>query len=124
MIDLVTDREYIPKKIKHLKMKCPHSNLQDTIADVVTVYAEINNKTIIFCPKKQTVNEILNTNKIKGEVAVIHGDIPQKQREVSMNLFRQGKATVLLTTDVCARGIDLPDVDLIIQVEPPSEVES
>jgi len=125
MIDLVAGRENtIPKTIKHYKIKCPSVNLQDTIADVVTVYAGSNQKTIIFCPRKQTVNEILNTNKIKGEVGVIHGDIPQKQREVSMNLFRQGKVMTLLTTDVCARGIDLPDLDLVVQIEPPADVES
>lgn len=124
MIDLVKGREAIPKKIKHLKIKCPNSNLQETIADVITVYAGANNKSIVFCPRKQTVNDILSTNKIKSEVAVIHGDIPQKQREVSMNLFRQGKVMTLLTTDVCARGIDLPDLDLVIQIEPPGDVES
>lgn len=125
MIDLVSGRENsMPKKIKHYKIKCPNSNLQETIADVITVYAGVNNKSIVFCPRKQTVNEILNTNKIKSEVAVIHGDIPQKQREVSMNLFRQGKVMTLLTTDVCARGIDLPDLDLVVQIEPPGDVES
>lgn len=37
MIDIVTGREEIPKKIKHLKMKCPNANLHEMIADVVTV---------------------------------------------------------------------------------------
>lgn len=70
------------------------------------------------------VNDILKVNKIKAETGVLHGDIPQKQREVTMDLFRQGKLMVLLTTDVMARGIDLPDLDLVIQVEPPQDVES
>lgn len=94
------------------------------IADVTLVYAGRNNKTIVFCPKKHMVNDILSLNKIKAETGVLHGDIPQKQREITMELFRQGKCQVLLTTDVMARGIDLPDLDLVIQVEPPGECES
>jgi len=70
------------------------------------------------------VNDILKVNKIKAETGVLHGDIPQKQREITMDLFRQNKIQVLLTTDVMARGIDLPDLDLVIQVEPPQDVES
>jgi len=125
MIDCVTGREnLIPNKIKHLKMKCPNNNIHEMIADVTHVYAGRQCKTIIFCPKKQMVNDILSLNKIKAETGVLHGDIPQKQREVTMELFRQSKVQVLLTTDVMARGIDLPDLDLIIQVEPPMECES
>lgn len=70
------------------------------------------------------VNDIIKVNKIKVETGVLHGDIIQKQREITMDLFRQGKIQCLITTDVMARGIDLPDLDLVIQVEPPADVES
>lgn len=125
MIDIVTGRENaIPKRIKHIKMKCPNTNLNEMIADVALVYAGGSNKTIIFCPKKSMVNDILKCNKIKAETGVLHGDIPQKQREITMDLFRSNKIQVLITTDVMARGIDLPDLDLVIQVEPPQDCES
>lgn len=124
MIDIVTGRENMPKKTRHIKMKCPNSNLHEMIADVCLVYAGKNSKCIIFCPKKHMVNDIIKINKIKAETGVLHGDIPQKQREITMDLFRQNKIMVLLTTDVMARGIDLPDLDLVIQVEPPQDVES
>ena len=41
-----------------------------------------------------------------------------------MKRFREGKISVLVATDVAARGLDITDVDLIIQVEPPKEVEA
>jgi ATP-dependent RNA helicase DDX21 len=41
-----------------------------------------------------------------------------------MNKFRTNQVSVLITTDVCARGIDLPDLDLVIQIEPPKDVDS
>ena len=50
---------------------------------------------------------------------VLHGDIPQQQREITLKSFREGKFPVLVATDVAARGLDIPEVDLVIQCEPP-----
>jgi len=41
-----------------------------------------------------------------------------------MNQFKQGRIAIMVSTDVCARGIDLPDLDLVIQTEPPKDVDS
>ena len=54
----------------------------------------------------------------------MHGDIPQNVREVTMKRFRQGKFQILAATDVASRGLDIPCVDLIIQVQPPRDTES
>ena len=51
------------------------------------------------------------TNSIASEA--LHGDISQHQRERTLNGFRQGKFTVLVATDVAARGLDIPNVDLV-----------
>lgn len=54
----------------------------------------------------------------------MHGDIAQNQREVTMKRFKDGKFKVLVATDVASRGLDIPNVDLVIQLEPPKEVET
>ena len=54
----------------------------------------------------------------------MHGDIAQNQREVTLKRFKEGKFNVLVATDVASRGIDIPNVDLVIQVEPPKDVET
>lgn len=49
----------------------------------------------------------------------MHGDIPQQQREVTLKGFRTGVFEVLIATNVAARGLDIPEVDLVIQCSPP-----
>jgi ATP-dependent RNA helicase DDX21 len=64
------------------------------------------------------------SDKIKQEVQIIHGDINQKQREATIEGFKKGKFKCLVATDVASRGLDIPMVDLVIQSEPPKEVDS
>ena len=54
----------------------------------------------------------------------MHGDIAQNQREVTLKRFKEHKFSVLVATDVAARGLDIPNVDLVIQVEPPKDTET
>lgn len=54
----------------------------------------------------------------------MHGDIAQNQREVTLKRFKEGKFKVLVATDVASRGIDIKDVDLVIQIEPPKDTET
>ena len=49
----------------------------------------------------------------------LHGDIPQKQREITLKGFRNGDFGVLVATNVAARGLDIPEVDLVVQSSPP-----
>jgi ATP-dependent RNA helicase DDX21 len=54
----------------------------------------------------------------------MHGDISQTKREKTMQRFKEGKFKCLVATDVAARGLDVPNVELVIQIEPPREVET
>jgi len=62
-------------------------------------------------------------NKLR-DIEVLHGDIPQQQREITFKGFREGRFSTLVATDVCSRGLDIPNVDLIVQCEPPKDYES
>ena len=55
---------------------------------------------------------------------MIHGDIEQKTREQTLQAFRDGKVKCLVATDVAARGLDIPEIDLVIQTAPPSDIDS
>lgn len=49
----------------------------------------------------------------------LQGDMSQRQREFNLNGFRSGKNKVLVATDVASRGLDIDDVGLVVQLEPP-----
>ncbi|KAL7053666.1 hypothetical protein AAHC03_026914 [Spirometra sp. Aus1] len=60
---------------------------------------------------------------MSADCHVFHGDIPQDKRELILQKFREGKYKTLITTNVAARGLDIPDVELVIQCAPPSSSE-
>ena len=83
------------------------------------VYAK-GGKAIVFTKTKRDADEVSMalTSSIASEA--LHGDISQHQRERTLNAFRQGKFTVLVATDVAARGLDIPNVDLVTASNIPS----
>jgi ATP-dependent RNA helicase DDX21 len=125
MVDLVTGRENkTPKSVKHYKINCPYQSRMGAIADIITCYGGNHSRTIIFCETKQEANDIMLQAKLKQDCQPLHGDIPQKQREVTFKAFKEGKVQVLIATNVAARGLDIPEVDLIVQLDPPKDVDT
>lgn len=78
----------------------------------------------MFAQTKADANSVMLADKVTHDVEVLHGDIAQNQREVTLKRFREGKFNVLVATDVASRGLDIPNVDLVIQLEPPKDVET
>lgn len=78
----------------------------------------------MFSSTKADANSLLLSDKIKHDIEAMHGDIAQNQREVTLKRFKDNKFQVLVATDVASRGLDIPDVELIIQLEPPKDTES
>ncbi|MEM1442767.1 MAG: DEAD/DEAH box helicase, partial [Verrucomicrobiota bacterium] len=79
---------------------------------------------IIFCNTKRSVDECTEALLSRGYSADrLHGDIAQSMRERVLRLFREGVIEVLVATDVAARGIDIDDIDLVINYELPQDPE-
>eukprot|EP00588_Corethron_pennatum_P011030 CAMPEP_0194270286 /NCGR_PEP_ID=MMETSP0169-20130528/4297_1 /TAXON_ID=218684 /ORGANISM="Corethron pennatum, Strain L29A3" /LENGTH=837 /DNA_ID=CAMNT_0039012281 /DNA_START=224 /DNA_END=2735 /DNA_ORIENTATION=+ len=82
-------------------------------------------KTIVFTQTKRDADELVSGGVFKSLTAqALHGDVGQKQRDSTLNAFRAGSFNVLVATDVAARGIDIRDVDLVVQYEPPRDVDT
>ena len=81
-------------------------------------------RVIIFCNTKHMCQRLSDEYQRAGlDCDCIHGDIRQSQREKTMLRFRQGKLPVLIATDVASRGIDVDDVDCVINYDIPDENE-
>ncbi|GFY89227.1 DEAD box RNA helicase [Actinidia rufa] len=123
-IDLVGDQEEkLAEGIKLYAIPTTANSKRHILSDLVTVYAK-GGKTIVFTQTKRDADEVSMalTNSIASEA--LHGDISQHQRERTLNGFRQAKFTVLVATDVAARGLDIPNVDLVIHYELPNDPET
>ena len=79
---------------------------------------------LIFCNTKKKVDEVAEVLKLHGYQAEgLHGDMSQAQRDVAMNRFRNGSTNILIATDVAARGIDVDDVEAVINYDVPQDIE-
>ncbi|MBU5425216.1 DEAD/DEAH box helicase [Tissierella pigra] len=80
--------------------------------------------TIVFCNTKKKVDELIEELQSRGYFADgLHGDLKQTQRDTVMNKFRKGTIDILVATDVAARGIDVDDIDLVINYDMPQDEE-
>jgi len=88
------------------------------------IMGEKENKTIIFCETKRKTDDITRKLRRDGWPAMcIHGDKSQPEREWVLKEFRSGKAPILLATDVASRGLDIPDINFVVNYDYPHSGE-
>lgn len=105
---------------KYYRVKC-----QDKDAACIRLLEYYQPKLcLIFCNTKKKVDEVAEALKQHGYQAEgLHGDMSQHQRDVAMNRFRNGSTNILIATDVAARGIDVDDVEAVINYDVPQDIE-
>jgi len=80
--------------------------------------------SIVFCNTKRSVDECTEALLARGyAVDRLHGDITQQMRERVLRRFREGTVEVLVATDVAARGLDIDEIDLVINYDLPQDPE-
>ncbi|MBQ8757269.1 MAG: DEAD/DEAH box helicase [Oscillospiraceae bacterium] len=81
-------------------------------------------RVMIFCNTKHMCQRLSDDFQRAGaDCDCIHGDVRQSQREKTMQKYRDGKLSILIATDVASRGIDVDDVDCVINFDIPEENE-
>ncbi|XP_055841390.1 uncharacterized protein LOC129908708 isoform X2 [Episyrphus balteatus] len=127
---------YIQINIGSLTLSANHNILQivdvceeqekDTklIKLLTEISSENETKTIIFVETKKRVDEITRTISRQGwRACAIHGDKSQQERDYVLASFRNGRQSILVATDVAARGLDVEDVKFVINYDYPSNSE-
>ncbi|KAG5077792.1 hypothetical protein JHK82_056487 [Glycine max] len=106
--------------VRHIVLPCTSSARAQLIPDIIRCYSS-GGRTIVFTETKESASQLAG---ILTGAKALHGDIQQSTREVTLSGFRSGKFMTLVATNVAARGLDINDVQLIIQCEPPRDVEA
>jgi len=120
-------------------VEIPHKEL--TVPQVEQRYLEVHSRdkfdvlcrlldqmdprlVLVFCNTKRRVDQLSKRLKTLGyRAGGIHGDLKQSQRDRVMAQFRRGEIDLLVATDVAARGIDVEDIDLVVNVDVPQVAE-
>jgi ATP-dependent RNA helicase DeaD len=123
-----------PKLVKVVKNEITNVNIEQLYFDVKgRAKMEVTTRLIdfyalklmlIFCNQKKRVDEVVEELVSRGYAAEgLHGDLRQSQRTQVMNRFRNGNVSILVATDVAARGLDVDNVDAVINYDIPLDEE-
>lgn len=120
-IDTVTSRDKTPGKIRHFAVKVSDS-VPVRIGVVGALLASRRfEKAIVFAPTSADATAIARHPALVSKARVLHGDLPQTERERILNSFRGGSFPILVSTDVASRGVDVPGVDVVISFNVPTD---
>ena len=98
---------------------------RDKLADLAQLILSKDYKRVmVFCNTKYTTGTLANQlARLHFNVDCLHGDLSQSERNRIMQRFKAGEIAVLVATDVAARGIDVSDVDAVVNYDVPEENE-
>jgi superfamily II DNA/RNA helicase len=105
-------------EIDHLFWNVSRENRTKVLAEIATQYE----RAIVFCRTKHGSDRLAGNLESMGiNTCVIHGNRSQAQREKALEQFRRGKATVMVATDVAARGIHIDAVPVVVHFDMPED---
>ena len=105
-------------EIDHLFWNVSRDNRTKVLAEIATHYE----RAIVFCRTKHGSDRLAGNLESMGiNTCVIHGNRSQAQREKALEQFRRGKATVMVATDVAARGIHIDAVPVVVHFDMPED---
>ena len=120
-VSVKTLREGITaKEVKQSYFLVKHSDKVDALGRLIDTYTP--RLTLVFCNTKKSVDDLYEVLVERGyNCDKIHGDIKQSQRIDTLNRFNNGFIDILIATDVAARGLDIKEVEVVINFEVPSK---
>jgi len=81
-------------------------------------------KTIVFCQTKRMCDELADSLSREFKVGVIHGDLQQNKRERVIKSYKVDNISILVATDVAARGLDINNIDCVVNYDVPGDTET
>lgn len=110
---------------KRLTVRIVKSPVKDKLETLYKLLGELNGEsTLVFCNLREAVERVSTYLTGQGvENQFFHGGMEQPERERALSLFRNGSASVFISTDLAARGLDIPEVKHVIHYHLPINEE-
>ena len=118
LIDFLPEDEQTSERITLYEVHSPQKDKLDTLRQLLLSFG--NESSIVFLNYRESVERVDNYLREQGFVTSrFHGGLEQRQREDALYRFSNGSATVLVSTDLASRGLDIPDIQNIIHYHMP-----
>ncbi|WP_343563568.1 DEAD/DEAH box helicase [Kiloniella sp. b19] len=121
-ISTITEREQ-HRDIEYHALTVAPSDRENAIINLLRYHESPS--TIVFCSTRETVKHFASRLSNRGfSVVALSGELSQSERNHALQAMRDGRARVCIATDVAARGIDLPNLDLVVHADIPNNSET
>lgn len=118
----VVPKELTVPEIQQIYFEVKEKMKLDLLSRLLDIYNP--DLSLVFCNTKRRVDRLVSHLQVRGYLADgLHGDLSQNQRDRVMNKFRKGAIDVLVATDVAARGIDVDDIEIVVNYDVPNDDE-
>jgi ATP-dependent RNA helicase DeaD len=108
--------------IEYRAVRIAASDVEHAVVNVLRFFESPS--TIVFCNTRHAVRHLQATLLERGfSVVALSGELTQNERTQALQALRDGRARVCVATDVAARGIDLPNLDLVVHADLPNDAE-
>ena len=108
--------------VKQYYIETPRSKKVDILREII---ANGNPKILLFCSTKIMVDDLYEGFSKEGmKIGAIHGDMPQARREKTIKGFKNNRMKLLVATDVAARGLDIDDIECVVNYDAPVDPET
>lgn len=122
-LDYLIDEEPVSERVEVYRVDCPEKDKLEPLARLLLALGE--GQSIVFLNYRDSVERVDGYLRGQGFVtSAFHGGLEQRQREDALYKFSNGSSTVLITTDLASRGLDIPHIDNIIHYHLPQNEEA
>jgi len=119
----ISPKNPVAKTVTHAIMEVEMDDKRFFLENIIKEYPEY--KIVVFARTQVRVERTVKAmERVQIESEALHGGIEQKERFTILERFRTGENRILVTTDVAARGIDIPNVDYVINYDIPENPEN
>lgn len=119
----ISPKNPVAKTVTHAIMEVEMDDKRFFLENIIKEYPEF--KFVVFARTQVRVERVVKAmERVQIDSEALHGGIEQKERFLILERFRNGENRVLITTDVAARGIDIPNVDYVVNYDIPENPEN